>query len=34
LFGKIRYMSLASTGKKFDAKMYIAQIAALERGKV
>jgi deoxyribodipyrimidine photo-lyase len=25
IFGKIRYMSLASTGKKFDSKSYIAQ---------
>jgi deoxyribodipyrimidine photo-lyase len=25
IFGKIRYMSLASTGKKFDSKKYIAQ---------
>jgi hypothetical protein len=30
VYGKIRYMSLASTGRKFDSKRYIAQIAALE----
>jgi len=33
VFGTIRYMSFASTSKKFDSKKYIAQIAALERGK-
>ena len=32
VFGKIRYMSLASTGRKFDSKRFIAQIAELERG--
>ena len=32
VFGKIRYMSLASTRRKFDSQKYIAQIAALERG--
>ena len=31
IFGKIRYMSYASTSKKFDSKKYIAQIAALEK---
>jgi deoxyribodipyrimidine photo-lyase len=29
VFGKIRYMSGASTGKKFDSKRYIAQMAKL-----
>jgi deoxyribodipyrimidine photo-lyase len=33
IFGKIRYMSMESTGRKFDSKRYIAQITALERGK-
>jgi len=32
VFGKIRYMSLASTGRKFDSKKFIAQIAHLEDG--
>jgi deoxyribodipyrimidine photo-lyase len=31
IFGKVRYMSLASTAKKFDSKKYMAQIAVLER---
>ena len=31
VYGKIRYMSLASTGRKFDSKSYIAQIASLEK---
>jgi deoxyribodipyrimidine photo-lyase len=31
IFGKVRYMSFASTSKKFDSKKYMAQIAALER---
>jgi deoxyribodipyrimidine photo-lyase len=31
VYGKIRYMSLASTGRKFDSKKYIEQIAQLER---
>ena len=31
VFGKIRYMSYASTSRKFDSKKYIAQIAALEK---
>ena len=30
VYGKIRYMSLASTGRKFDSKQYIEQIAQLE----
>ncbi len=29
IFGKIRYMSGGSTGRKFDSKQYIAQMAAL-----
>ena len=33
VYGKIRYMSLASTGRKFDSKAYIARIDALERGR-
>jgi deoxyribodipyrimidine photo-lyase len=32
VYGKIRFMSLASTGRKFDSKSYIAQIASLESG--
>jgi len=31
IYGKIRYMSYASTSRKFDFKKYIAQIAALEK---
>ena len=31
IYGKIRYMSFASTSRKFDSKKYIAQIAALEK---
>ncbi len=31
VYGKIRYMSLASTGRKFDSKKYIEQIAQMER---
>jgi deoxyribodipyrimidine photo-lyase len=31
VYGKIRYMSLASTGRKFDSKLYISQIAELEK---
>ena len=34
IYGKIRYMSFASTSRKFDSKKYIAQIAALEKGAV
>ncbi|GGH03518.1 deoxyribodipyrimidine photo-lyase [Silvibacterium dinghuense] len=30
IFGTIRFMSGASTGKKFDSKRYIAQVSALE----
>ena len=30
VYGKIRYMSLASTGRKFDSKRYIEQIRQLE----
>jgi deoxyribodipyrimidine photo-lyase len=30
VYGKIRYMSLASTGRKFDSKRYIGQIDQLE----
>jgi len=32
VFGQVRYMSYASTSKKFDSKRYIAQIEALEKG--
>lgn len=32
VFGKIRYMSGASTGKKFDSKGYIAKMKALRSG--
>jgi deoxyribodipyrimidine photo-lyase len=32
VYGKIRYMSYASTSRKFDSKVYIQRIAALERG--
>ena len=32
IYGKIRYMSYASTSRKFDSKAYIARIAALEKG--
>jgi deoxyribodipyrimidine photo-lyase len=31
VYGKIRYMSLASTGRKFDSQLYISQIAKLEQ---
>lgn len=34
VYGKIRYMSLASTGRKFDSKRYIEQISQLERAHV
>jgi deoxyribodipyrimidine photo-lyase len=34
VFGEVRYMSLASTGRKFDSKNYIAQIEKLERAHV
>jgi deoxyribodipyrimidine photo-lyase len=32
VFGKIRYMSGASTGSKFDSKRYIRQMHALPGG--
>ncbi len=31
VFGQVRYMSLASTGRKFDAKRYIADVERMER---
>jgi deoxyribodipyrimidine photo-lyase len=31
VFGQVRYMSLASTGRKFDAKKYIADMEQIER---
>lgn len=31
IYGKIRYMSYASTSRKFDSKAFVARIAALER---
>jgi len=31
IFGQVRYMSLASTGRKFDAKSYIADVERMER---
>lgn len=31
VFGQVRYMSLASTGRKFDAKRYIADVEGMER---
>ncbi|HTT23612.1 MAG TPA: deoxyribodipyrimidine photo-lyase [Candidatus Sulfotelmatobacter sp.] len=31
VFGQVRYMSLASTGRKFDAKRYIGEVERLER---
>jgi len=34
VFGKIRYMSRASTARKFDSKKFIAQVAVLERAHV
>lgn len=34
VFGQIRYMSLASTGKKFDSKRYIEEINQIERSHV
>ena len=30
VFGKIRYMSGASTGRKFDSKLYVAQMRTLK----
>jgi deoxyribodipyrimidine photo-lyase len=32
VYGKIRYMSYASTSRKFDSKAYIARVVALEKG--
>ena len=32
VYGKIRYMSYASTSRKFDSKAYIARIRAIEKG--
>ena len=32
IYGKIRYMSYASTSRKFNSKAYIARVAALEKG--
>ncbi len=34
VFGKIRYMSLSSTGRKFDSESYIQQVKELDRGRV
>ncbi len=34
VFGQVRYMSLASTGRKFDAKRYIADVEHMERSYV
>jgi len=34
VFGQVRYMSLASTGRKFDAKRYIADVERMERSHV
>jgi deoxyribodipyrimidine photo-lyase len=33
IFGKVRYMSYASTSKKFNSNQYVEQIRALETGK-
>ena len=33
VYGKIRYMSYASTSRKFNSKAYIERVAALERGR-
>jgi deoxyribodipyrimidine photo-lyase len=33
VYGKVRYMSFASTSRKFDSKAYIERIAALEKGR-
>lgn len=33
IFGMVRYMSYASTSKKFDCKAYVARVAALEAGR-
>jgi len=34
VFGHVRYMSLASTGRKFDAKRYMEEVDKLERSRV
>ncbi|MBV9088045.1 MAG: deoxyribodipyrimidine photolyase, partial [Acidobacteriaceae bacterium] len=34
IFGQVRYMSLASTGRKFDSKAYIEHVQKLERSHV
>ena len=34
VFGQVRYMSLASTGRKFDSKRYIADVERIERSHV
>ena len=34
IFGHVRYMSLANTGRKFDSKRYIEQVNQLERSHV
>ncbi len=34
VFGQVRYMSLASTGRKFDSKRYIELVSRLERSHV
>ncbi len=34
VFGHVRYMSLASTGRKFDSKCYIERVNSLERSHV
>lgn len=33
IFGTVRFMSLASTGKKFDSKGYIARVRSIEAGR-
>ncbi len=34
IFGTVRYMSLASTGRKFDSAGYIARVRSLEQGRL
>jgi len=34
IYGKVRYMSFASTSRKFNSKAYIARVAALEKGAI
>lgn len=34
VFGQVRYMSLASTGRKFDSKGYIERVESLERSHI